>query len=136
MIGNYHHCYKYTTSAINLSLLNIMISKLQEKNLINYLNFQLLEHTFFFHVNYYDQIDRVAMGSPLGPVLADLVMCFYEKRWLVRSVSVLWCFTFSPSCQWYYLFVWFWPRCWWILKILNSHYPSIKFPFEKQIMTK
>ena len=65
-----------------MSLLNILISKLQEKNLINYLNFQLLEHTFFFHVNYYDQIDRVAMGSPLGPVLADLVMCFYEKRWL------------------------------------------------------
>ena len=31
---------------------------------------------------FYDQIDGVAMGSPLRPVLANLFMGFYEKQWL------------------------------------------------------
>ena len=30
----------------------------------------------------FDQIDGVAMGSPLGPILANLFMGFHEKRWL------------------------------------------------------
>ena len=37
---------------------------------------------FLFDGNYYDQIDGVAMGSPLGPVLANLFMGFHEKRWV------------------------------------------------------
>ena len=37
---------------------------------------------FLFDGSYYDQIDGVAMGSPLGPVLANLFMGFHEKRWL------------------------------------------------------
>ena len=32
--------------------------------------------------NYYDQTDGVAMVSPLGPVLTNLFMDFYEKQWL------------------------------------------------------
>ena len=39
-------------------------------------------HFFFFNGSYYDQIDGLAMGSPLGPVLANIFMGFYEKRWL------------------------------------------------------
>ena len=31
---------------------------------------------------YYDQIDGVAMGSPLGPVLANLFMGVMEDMWL------------------------------------------------------
>ena len=37
---------------------------------------------FLFDGSYYDQIDGVAMGSPLGLVLANLFMGFHEKRWL------------------------------------------------------
>ena len=37
---------------------------------------------FLFNGDYYDQIDGVAMGSPLGPVLANLFMGFYEGKWL------------------------------------------------------
>ena len=37
---------------------------------------------FLFNGNYYDQIDGVAMGSPLGPVLANLFMGYHEKIWL------------------------------------------------------
>ena len=35
---------------------------------------------FLFDGSYYDQIDVVMMGSPLGPVLANLFMGFHEKR--------------------------------------------------------
>lgn len=33
---------------------------------------------------YDDQIDRVAMGSPLSPVPANLFMGFHERTWLAR----------------------------------------------------
>ena len=33
---------------------------------------------FLFQGTFYDQIDGVAMGSPLGPVLANLFMGYYE----------------------------------------------------------
>ena len=37
---------------------------------------------FLFEGNYYDQVDGVAMGCPLHPMLANLFMNFHEKRWL------------------------------------------------------
>ena len=43
---------------------------------------------FLFDGNYYDQIDGVAMGSPLRPILANLFMNFHEKK-MVRAFSVL-----------------------------------------------
>lgn len=36
---------------------------------------------FLFDGQYYDQIDGVAMGSPLGSVLANIFMCHFEERW-------------------------------------------------------
>ena len=37
---------------------------------------------FLFEGKFYDQIDGVAMGSPLAPFLANLFMGHYEKEWL------------------------------------------------------
>ena len=37
---------------------------------------------FYFNGNYYRQKDGVAMGSPLGPALANAFLCHYEKPWL------------------------------------------------------
>ena len=37
---------------------------------------------FLFNGVYYKQIDGVAMGSPLGPTLANLFLTYYEDRWL------------------------------------------------------
>ena len=40
------------------------------------------EPWFIFNETYFKQIDGVAMGSPLGPTLANIFMCFNEKMWL------------------------------------------------------
>ena len=38
-----------------------------------------------FDGQYYDQIDDVAMGSPLGPVLVNIFMCHFEESWLTNN---------------------------------------------------
>ena len=40
------------------------------------------ESFFVFNGCYYKQIDGVAMGSPLGPTLANAFLCHHEKIWL------------------------------------------------------
>ena len=37
---------------------------------------------FLFQGNYYDQIDGVAMGSPLAPVRANFFISHHERIWL------------------------------------------------------
>ena len=37
---------------------------------------------FIFNSKFYNQIDGVAMGSPLAPVLANIFMGFHETKWL------------------------------------------------------
>ena len=42
-----------------------------------------LENNFFNFVGkIYKQTDGVAMGSPLGPSLANALLCFHEQIWL------------------------------------------------------
>ena len=45
------------------------------------------ESYFIFNGLLYIQIDGVAMGSPLGPTLANAFLCFYEKKKVIRTMS-------------------------------------------------
>ena len=40
------------------------------------------ESFFMFNNKFYKQIDGVAMGSPLGPALANIFMCSFRNKWL------------------------------------------------------
>ena len=49
------------------------------------LEFATKKSHFIFDGDYYDQIHGVAMGSPLGPVLANIFMCHFEEKWVINS---------------------------------------------------
>ena len=40
------------------------------------------ESFFIFDETFYKQLDGVAIGSPLGPTLANSFLWHHEKRWL------------------------------------------------------
>ena len=42
---------------------------------------------FLFDGKYYDQIDGVAMGSPLGPVVANIFMCDFEDNNIHEKIT-------------------------------------------------
>ena len=44
---------------------------------------------FLFNGTYYEQVDGVAMGSPLGPTLANIFLCHWEEIWLKNVLSNL-----------------------------------------------
>ena len=64
------------------------------------------ESYFLFDEELYQQVHGVAMGSPLGPTLANIFLCHYEDIWL-RNCSL----ECKPSYYKRYvdnIFVFFW----------------------------
>ena len=59
-----------------------IVTKLEKKDMNNLLNLACKDTLFLFDDVYYTQIDGVAMGSPLGPTLANAFMCYHENIWL------------------------------------------------------
>ena len=43
------------------------------------------ESIILFDMTFYTQVDGVAMGSPLGPSLANAFLCYHETKWLNDS---------------------------------------------------
>ena len=62
----------------------ILVAKINDINKIDFekLLKQLYKKAFQFRRKTYKQIDGVAMGSPLGPTLANAFLCCHEKIWL------------------------------------------------------
>ena len=48
------------------------------------------ESLILFNQQFYKQHDRVAIGSPLGPTLANGFLCYHEKIWLQNCLSECW----------------------------------------------
>ena len=66
---------------------NFYSGKLSRKDLYELLKLATTESSFIFDNKLYKQIDGVAMGSPLGPTLANAFLCHYEKIWLNECPS-------------------------------------------------
>ena len=58
---------------------NLNITKRELKKLFL---FATTQTHFTFNSNCYNEIDGVAMGSPLAPVLANIFMGFHKSKWL------------------------------------------------------
>ena len=88
------------------------------------------ESHFKFNGKYYDQIDGVSMGSPLGPLMANIFMANFEKEnmanlkelgvslWF-RYVDDVFASTKNGDTSK-------------ILEYLNKQHPNIKFTIEKE----
>ena len=84
-----------------------------------------------FEGNFYDQIDGMPMGSPLGPALANHFMRYHEQKWLesfeqcelilCRSYvdDIICLFNRESDADEFFVF-------------LNQRHPKIKFTIEKQ----
>ena len=82
-----------------------------------------------YNDEYYDQVDGVAMGSPLGPVLANLFMGVHEKIWLrdFKGAPVLFYKRYVDD-----IFCMFGKKedAISFLNYLNTKHPNIKFTLE------
>ena len=58
------------------------IQNLDRNDMRELLNLAAYESFFIFDQVMYKQIDGVAMGSPLGSILANAFLCHFEKQWL------------------------------------------------------
>ena len=108
---------------------NLNITKKELKKLFLFATSQT---HFIFNSKFYNQIDGVAMGSPLAPVLANTFMSFCESKRLneynlnrpkfyLRYVDDI--LAAFDKEQYSLLF----------LNFLNKRHPNIKFTIEKQI---
>ena len=78
--------FKNIPLSLTIKLVDDLIERCQsdlnisEKDLTSLFNLATCETHFLFKDKFYDQINGVAMGSPLAPVLANLFMGHYEKE--------------------------------------------------------
>ena len=106
--------------------------KIEKQELENLFHFATSKSHFLFNGNFYDQIDGVAMGSPLGPVLANLFMAHHEKDWISgfqsstisfykRYVDDIFCLTKNQV------------EAEKFLDYLNNRHPNINFTMETEV---
>ena len=105
-------------------------TKLNREEMKNLLELCTKEMHFFYNENIYRQIDGVAMGSPLGPVLANVFMVELENIMVPRLNDdvPLWLRyvddTFSFVKQ---------DRIEEVITALNNFHPNIKFTSECEV---
>jgi len=120
---------------INISLEKLYQSSappaIPKAELRKLLEFATKESHFLFNGNFYDQNDGIAMGSPLGPIMANIFMTDFERKWitnLANSIAAPICwrryvddtFTLFNSTNDAVSF----------LNYLNDKHPNIKFTHE------
>jgi hypothetical protein len=105
---------------------------ISEKDLKKLLNLCTKENVFMFDGNLYQQVDGVAMGSPLGPLLANIFMANVEDLFFKSSLN-------SGIASWtrfvddiFVIFDSINPNIDNILKFLNNIHPNILFTVERE----
>ena len=119
--------------AVMLILENKKDLKFSENELTKLFRFATSQMHFYFDAKIFHQVDGVAMGSPLGPALANWFMGYNEQKLLEsdhgrlnkfyrRYVDDIFC-VFENEHQ-----------ALTFLDFLNSQHPNINFTIEKEHM--
>ena len=108
------------------------VKGLLKRHFVRLLTFATKSSFFLFNGTYYSQIDGVAMGSPLGPTLANLFLAYYEEKWL-HDCPV----QFKPKFYRRYvddIFLLFdkHDQVKKFLRYMNSRHKNIKFTYEEE----
>ena len=61
---------------------NAKVNNLTKESFQSILELAALDFFFIFDGKYYKQKDGVAMGCPLGPILAYVFLCHLEEQWI------------------------------------------------------
>ena len=64
-----------------------VIEGINKSEFQNLLSLAIQESYFMFNDIFYKQKDGAAMGSPLGPTMANVFLSFYETKWLEQCPS-------------------------------------------------
>ena len=59
-----------------------LVKGISKNDFRDLLNLATKESFFTFNNKFYIQVDGVAMGSPLGPILANIFLSHHEENWL------------------------------------------------------
>ena len=113
---------------------NMKIKGICKKEFRSLLELATKESLFIFDSSFYSQIDGVAMGSPLGPTLANAFMCNFEETWIQQYCPK----QFLPTCFKRYvddIFALFEDenQVNKFTHYLNSRHTNIKFKVEKEV---
>ena len=60
------------------------IHDLHRNDMTEFLTLTAYQSFFIFDQVMYIQIDGIAMGSQLGPILTNTFLCHFEKQWLLE----------------------------------------------------
>ncbi len=89
------------------------------------------ESHFQFDGNYYEQIDGVSMGSPLGPLFANIFMSWFVKRYM-NELKNLGVESWSRFVDDTFVILKSRKDAEIVLKFLNTKHPNIKFTMEEE----
>ena len=90
------------------------------------------EWLFMFNNKFYKQIDGVAMGSPLGPALANVFMSSFENKWLKDCPHGLKPVFYRRYVNDIFVLFFFLDQAEKFKKCLSSKHPNINFSLEKE----
>ena len=90
---------------------------------------------FQFKGNFFDQIDGVAMGSPLGPTFAEMFMAYFEEKYmeLIKEHGVVLWLRFVDDILLFFKDI---SKSTELLANLNNKHPNIKFTEERETLAE
>ena len=62
--------------------LDSLVKEIPKNDFRDLLNLATKESFFTFNNKFYIQVDGIAMGSPQGPILANIFLSHHEENWL------------------------------------------------------